>query len=268
MIQAHLFPPVSGNTKRVMETMPSDRIYLAAGDEMEQLLAGIELARLDPSGMGSASSLEVLALVTIFQFAENLPDRQAAEAIRTRPDWKQALRLARTYPGLDHCRLCEFRQMLWREPAAQQVFQQVLDRVAETDVLSGADRQSLTTGEVLAAVCRVSRLEQLIEAMRMMLEAIAAFEPELLRTITLPHWYGRYSQMQATRNLPKSKDEQTLLAQAIGTDATYLLEAIAGAGAGLISMPETRVLQQVWLRQFDQSEHSLQWRTPVCASCC
>ncbi len=98
--------------------------------------------------------------MTIFQFAENLPDRRAAEAIRTRPDWKYALHLARTYPGLDHRLLCEFRRRLWREPAAQQVFQQVLDRLAETDLLSGADRQPITASEVLAAVCRVSRLEQ------------------------------------------------------------------------------------------------------------
>jgi Transposase domain (DUF772) len=33
------------------------------------------------------------ALVTIFQMAENLTDRQAAEAVRTRIDWKYALGL-------------------------------------------------------------------------------------------------------------------------------------------------------------------------------
>ena len=35
-----------------------------------------------------------LALVTIFQEAENLAGRQAAEAVRTRIDWKYALGLA------------------------------------------------------------------------------------------------------------------------------------------------------------------------------
>ena len=34
-----------------------------------------------------------LALVTIFQFAEGLCDRQAADAVRARIDWKYALRL-------------------------------------------------------------------------------------------------------------------------------------------------------------------------------
>jgi transposase len=50
-----------------------------------------------------------LALVTIFQKAENLTDRQAAEAVRTRIDWKYALGLAGGDPGFDHSVLPEFR---------------------------------------------------------------------------------------------------------------------------------------------------------------
>ncbi len=267
MIPTRLFPPVPSDISHGMEAMPGESVYLAVGDEIEQLLAGLELARLDPSGMRPASSLEVLVLVTIFQFAENLPDRRAAEATRTRPDWKYALRLAQTYPGLDYRSLCEFRRLLLHEPAARQAFQQVLDRLAETDLLSGADEQATTASEVLEAVCRVSRLEQLIEAMRMMLEAMAAFEPEALRTIILPHWYDRYSHIQASRDLPKSKEEQTELAQAVGEDVLYLFKAITGADTDLVSLPEARVLQQVWLLQFDRTERLIQWHTPACASC-
>src|ERR1035437_1149643 len=41
-----------------------------------------------------------LALVTVFQKAENLTDRQAAEAVRTRIDWKYALGLGLGGPPL------------------------------------------------------------------------------------------------------------------------------------------------------------------------
>lgn len=37
-----------------------------------------------------------LALVTVFQFIENLTDRQAADAVRSRLDWKYA-----APPGID-----------------------------------------------------------------------------------------------------------------------------------------------------------------------
>lgn len=41
-----------------------------------------------------------LALVTIMQFAENLTDRQAADAVRGRIDWKYALGLELTDSGI------------------------------------------------------------------------------------------------------------------------------------------------------------------------
>lgn len=263
-----LFPPLLNDSVRAAEAVSGKRIYLTIGDQIERLLADVELARLDPAGVQSTTTLAVLALVTVFQFAEGLSDRQAAEATRTRPDWKYALPLTRTYLGLDHRLLCEFRQMLLCDLAAQEVFQHVLDRLAGTDLLSGADRRSIAVGEVLTAVCRVSWLEQLIETMHMVLEAVAAIEPESLRTITLPHWYERYSQMPVARDLPKSKEDQISWARAIGADAAYLLEAIARTGDKLISLPETRSLQQVWACQFESAEAPPHWHTPVCAACC
>ena len=244
--QSSLFPPLPIDTICAAEAMPAKSIYLIIGDQIEQLFADVELARLDPSGTQPASTLAILALVTVFQFAENLPDQRAAEAIRTRPDWKYALHLARTYPGLEYSLLCEFRRSLVRDLAAWQVFQQVLDRLAETGLLSNADGRSTAASEVLEAVCGVSRLERLMEAMRMVLEALAAAAPEQLRTITLPHWYERYGQMQATRALPRALEEQAVLEQAISTDATYLLEAIAQTADHLTSLPEVRALHQIW----------------------
>jgi transposase len=53
-----------------------------------------------------------LALVTILQFAEGLSDRQAADAVRSRLDWKYVLRLELTDPGFDASALSEFRGRL------------------------------------------------------------------------------------------------------------------------------------------------------------
>lgn len=43
-----------------------------------------------------------LALITVMQFLENLSDRQAANAVRARIDWKYALGLELTDAGFDH----------------------------------------------------------------------------------------------------------------------------------------------------------------------
>lgn len=53
-----------------------------------------------------------LALITVMQFAEGLSDRQAAEAVRARIDWKYALGLPLTDAGFDYSVLSEFRARL------------------------------------------------------------------------------------------------------------------------------------------------------------
>jgi transposase len=53
-----------------------------------------------------------LALVTVMQFAENLSDRQAADAVRARLDWKYALSLELSDTGFHYSILSEFRTRL------------------------------------------------------------------------------------------------------------------------------------------------------------
>jgi transposase len=78
-----------------------------------------------------------LALVTIFQKVENLTDRQAAEHVRTRIDWKYALGLDLADPGFDHSILSEFRAKVAAGGMDQVVLDTLLERLA-ADGLVGA----------------------------------------------------------------------------------------------------------------------------------
>src|ERR1700748_1910522 len=53
-----------------------------------------------------------LAMVTVLQFTENLTDRQAADAVRGRLDWKYCLGLELDDEGFDFSVLSEFRSRL------------------------------------------------------------------------------------------------------------------------------------------------------------
>jgi transposase len=74
----------------------------------------------------SAESPGCLALVTALQFAEDLTDRQAADAVRGRIDWKYLLGLELTDPGFDSTLLHEFRNGLLENEAEQKLLDELL----------------------------------------------------------------------------------------------------------------------------------------------
>ena len=262
-------PPLPADTARAAKAVFNrSNLYLTIGDQMESLFAGIDPTDLATLVGRPASSFVLLALVTLFQFAESLTDQQAAEASRTRMDWKYALHLPLSHPGLDFAGLCEFRQQLLLDTTAQRAFEHVLTRLTEIGLVGSRSRQRLQLGDVLAAVCTLTRLEQTAEAMCLALEAVAARQPEWLRMIALSHWYERYNRALLYSHLPHTIKEQEALAQAIGSDALHLLETVAGSnGSGLARLPEVQNLRQMWDRQFEQQEGQARWRASGCASC-
>jgi len=268
LIQSAPFPPLPRDTAHAAEAaFGKGNIYLAIGDQVERLLAGVDLADLATPEEKSAATRAVFALVTAFQYAENLPDRRAAEAMRIRTDWKYALHLPLDGPGFEGSALCEFRRQLLHDPVAQQVLQQILDRLFELGLWRNKNRQRVEVVEVLTAVCLASRLERLAEAMRLTLEALAARQPEWLRKVTLPHWYERYNQVFSTPFLPHSKKEQEDLVQATGMDARYLLEKIEKSQTAFALLPEVQSLRHELQQQFDQSAGAARSRSQSYDAC-
>jgi transposase len=81
-------------------------------DRLEGLFTDEDFADWYPADGRRGLSPARLALVSVLQFAENLPDRQAAQAVRCRIDWKYALGMELTDPGFDHSVLSEFRDRM------------------------------------------------------------------------------------------------------------------------------------------------------------
>jgi transposase len=59
---------------------------------------------------------------------ERLPDRQAAESLRMRMDWKYALQLPLTYDGFDYSVLCVFRDRRLEHEAEGRAFEQLVSK--------------------------------------------------------------------------------------------------------------------------------------------
>ena len=81
--------PVPGQTARVARAaFPKCTLYVHLVDELGTIYDDPTFADLFPTRGRPAEAPWRLALVTVLQFAENLPDRQAAEAVRSRIDLK------------------------------------------------------------------------------------------------------------------------------------------------------------------------------------
>src|SRR2546425_6014139 len=105
--------PVPEDTERVARAaFPAGNLYLQIRDTLGTIYDDARFVHLFAARGRPAEAPWRLALVTVLQFAEGLADRQAAEAVRARIDWKYALGLELTDPGFDFSVLCEFRARL------------------------------------------------------------------------------------------------------------------------------------------------------------
>jgi len=133
-----------------------------------------------------------LALATILQFVECLSDRAAADAVRSRIDWKYLLCLELTDSGFDHTVLSEFRTRLLKAGAEQLLFDTLLTKLREKGLLKARGRQRTDSTHVLAAVRAMNRLERVVETMRYALNCLAIVAPEWLREHSPDEWVDRY----------------------------------------------------------------------------
>jgi len=93
-----------------------------------------------------------LALVTVLQMTENLAGRQAAEAVRTRLDWKYALGLPLDDAGFDFSVLSEFRARVAGHGLEEAALDALLAKLAAEGLVKAGGKQRTDSTHVIAAV--------------------------------------------------------------------------------------------------------------------
>ena len=91
---------------------PGGNIYITLREEFGTVFQDEEFQELYPRRGQPAETPWRLALITLMQFREDLTDRQAADAVRSRIDWKYVLGLELNDPGFHYSVLCGFRTRL------------------------------------------------------------------------------------------------------------------------------------------------------------
>jgi transposase len=250
-------------TVRVAQAaFPRGNRLLRVRDELGRLYDDATFAALYPTRGQPAAAPWRLATILVLQFLENLPDRDAAEAVRARIDWKYVLGLELTDPGFDASVLSEFRTRLVAGGAEEHLLEALLVRVQASGLLKPHGRQRTDSTHVVAAVRSLNRLELVLETVRHALNAVAAMAPTWLQTWLPADWLVRYGPRVDNDRLPSWEAARRALAVRVGTDGIALLTATEAA-PDLAALPALQTLRRVWWQQFQQTaDGSLVWRDP------
>ena len=255
--------PIPEETARIAQAAyPKGNIYMQLRDVLGTLYEDEQFASLFPHRGQPAEAPWRLALVSVMQCMEGLSDRQAADAVRGRLDWKYALGLDLSDPGFDHSVLVEFRQRLLAGKSELLLFDLLLTRLREAGYLKARGRQRSDSTHVLAKIRALNRVEGVGETFRAALNSLAVAAPQWLMGQMQADWVERYEHRVEDYRLPTGKQAREEYAVVIGRDGACFLNAIYSAEAPtwLAEIPAVETLRRVWVQNFYWEQGELRWR--------
>jgi len=255
-------PEIPPETVRVVRAVfPKGNLYIHLRDTLGTIYQDELFADLYPDRGQPAYAPWRLALVTVFQFMENLTDRQAADAVRSRLDWKYCLSLELTDAGFDHTVLSEFRTRLVGLTAEERFLEAMLDLCKAQGWLKARGRQRTDSTHVLAKVRALNRAECVVETLRHALNVLAIVVPDWLRSQVQPEWLERYGHRAEDYRLPSGEEKRQALLHQVGQDGWGLLAAIQAEPTleWMLSIPAVDTLQRIWKQDFMPPDNGGTW---------
>lgn len=241
---------------------PKGTLAMRLRDELGELYQDEHFVSLYPVEGQPAYEPWRLAIVTVLQYGEGLTDRQAANAVRERIDWKYALGLELRDPGFDFSVLSEFRARFVDNQQETLLLDRLLEVCKQRGWLKGGGKQRTDSTHVLARVRSLSNLECVGETLRATLDDLASLAPDWLVQQISQDWFERYSHRVENYRLPKAENQRMALAQQIGEDGLHLLQALEQPEAAdeLRKIESVQLLRQIWRQYYDLSSGKVKWR--------
>jgi transposase len=254
---------VPDSTAHLLERLcPDGHPFITLREELGSIFTDEQFAHLYSHEGRPVVSPATLALVCILQYMEGLTDRQAAQAVQMRIDWKYLLGLELDDPGFDETLLCDFRQRLVDQQAEHLPFDLLLQACTQRGLLKSGGKQRSDATHVLAAIRTLERLEQVGETLRTALNHLARADRAWLRAHVPAVWADQYGERFDRLRLPKEQTKRDALAVTIGADGFALLDALDAPDcpAGLSGMPAIATLRTIWAQQYERTSVRVHWR--------
>lgn len=246
----------------------NNHIYIQIGDNLEKIFQQVNFSYFDPSSHLNPAFDFRLALTCCFQFAESLPDSSVTLATMKRIDWKYALFLSKSHPGISIESLCNYRQSLCSSSKAIQEFGDLLIALGDFGLFEHSSSSWRDPRATLSIICQTNRISKVLEGMKSALGLVVSVAPEWVKGKISPHWYERYKTSPlSSPNFSQISDFQKYANQ-VGFDISKLLSALKKPDAPeLESKREILFLTNLFQEDYLQNGDLIQWRNPGCANC-
>lgn len=186
--------------------------------------------------------------VTVLQFWEGVPDRQAVDYLRYHVGWCYAVGHEFGTPLFHPTTLVHFRRRLLDHKQSAAAFEAILQGLEGSGLLPRRRKERIDSTQVLALVSHMSRLECCRETLALALQELARAVGESARPDWWPALWERYVQSRLDfRAEPKVLAEKF---QQTGRDGAQVLSWIKECQPALAGR-KVRLLSRVWEEQFE-----------------
>ena len=219
--------PVPEGTARVTRAaFPTGHPYLTLRDQLGTIFQDEDFAALFPACGQPSLPPWRLARLTMLPCRETLADRQAAEAVRARIDWKYLLGLELTDPGFDCSVLSDFRARLLAGHHEEILLEKLLEQCCARGLLKARGQQRTDATHGLGAIRVLNRLARVAETLRAALNDLATVAPAWLHATAPVAWDARDGRRIEDARLPIEEAKRHRYAQTVGEDGFRVLDAL------------------------------------------
>lgn len=190
--------------------------------------------------------------VSVLQFLERVPDRQAAELVKYHLGWKHALAQELDGKVFDPTVLVRFRERLVEHEQGRVAFEAVLGGLEQAGWVKPKGKQRLDSTHVLALVARMGTLECVRESVRLALEELGETVREEQRPGFWSRLWERYVDSQPDyKTSPETLKQKTT---EVGQDVLELRTWLATQPEAWRQGEKVGLLERVWSEQFQLAE--------------
>jgi transposase len=230
--------------------LPKDNLYRQIGDRFNELFPEESVfdAFHDTAGRGVIPRL-LLALVTVLQMMERVPDRTAADFVVSRLDWKYALHLPLGFTGFHFTNLNHWRALLEKKQDERVFFDELVHKLQAAGLIKNRGKMRTDSTHILAVVQRLGQMELVSETVRLALRATTEVASDWVEQTVPGDLQERYSERQREYGLTGDEVRRKLVLA--GTDGFRLLDYVDQSAPQVVRvLSAIETLRQVLSQQF------------------